>query len=102
MTDRLAQIVSGHTHIAAIVGLAPSSMDDAQKEEGPAGQQHTVGTGVVTVRLNTLPIFVPFHCGGWTALCLAVESGWFPLGHNEVRRVLHNAGREVFLAKTRP
>ncbi len=102
MTDRLAQIVSGHAHVAAIVGLAPSSVDDAQEEEGPAGQQHAMGAGVVAVRLNALPIFVPFHRRGRAALCLTVKSSWFPFGHNEVRGVLHNAGREVLLAKTRP
>lgn len=100
MTDRLAQIVSGHAHVAAIVWLAPSSMDDPQEEEGSAGEQHTMRAGVVAVCLNALSVFVPLHRRGRTALSLAVESGRLPFGHNEVRRVLHDAGREVFLAKT--
>lgn len=102
MTDGLAQIVPGHAHVAAVVGLAAASVHDAQEEEGPAGQQHAVGARVVAVRLHALPVLVPFHRGGRPALCLAVEGGWFPFGHNEVRGVLHDAGREVFLAKTRP
>ena len=102
MTDGLAQIVSGHAHVAAVVGLAPPPVDDAQEEERPAGQQHAVGAGVVAVRLNALPIFGPFHRGGRTALGLTVEGGGFPFGYDEVRGVLHDARREVFLAKTRP
>lgn len=102
VTDRLAQIISGHTDVAAVVWLAPTSVNDAQEEEGSAGQQHAVGARVVSVRLNALAIFIPFHCRGWTALCLTVERGWFPFRHNQIRGVLYNPGWEVFLSETRP
>lgn len=98
VANRLTQIVSGHTHVAAIVRFAPASVHDAQEEQRAGGQQHAVRTRVVAVRLDALPVFVPFHRGGWPALCFTVEGGGFPFGHNEVRGVLNNAGREVFLA----
>lgn len=60
-----------------------------------------MGAGVVTVRLNALPVFIPFHRGDRTAFCFTVESGGFPFGYDEVRRVLNNAGRRIFLTKTR-
>lgn len=102
VTDRLAQIVAGHTHVAAVVGFAPPAVDDAQEEEGAGGEQHAVRAGVVKVGLDVLAVFVPFHCRRRAALRLAVESCWFPFGHDEVRGVLYDLGREVFLAKTRP
>ncbi|TNN86761.1 hypothetical protein EYF80_002944 [Liparis tanakae] len=85
VTDRLAQIVSGHAHVAAVVRLAPSSVDDTQEEEGAAGQQHAVGAGVVAVRLDALPVFGPLHRRGRTALGLTVESGRLPFGDDEAR-----------------
>lgn len=57
-------------------------MDDAQKEEGPAGEQHSVGARILPVRLDALPIFIPFHSGGRAAFGFTVKGGWFPFGHN--------------------
>jgi hypothetical protein len=76
-------------------------MDDTQEEEGAAGQQHAVGTGVVPVCLHPLPVLVPLHRGGGTPLRLAVEGGRLPLGHDEVRGVLHDPRRGVILTQTR-
>ena len=78
MTYGLAEIVSGHTHVAAVVRLAPSPVDDAQEEEGSTGEQHSMRAGVVSVRLHALPVFVPLYRRGRAALGLTVESGRLP------------------------
>lgn len=98
----LPEVVPGHAHVAAFVGLAAASVGDAQEEEGAGGQQHAVGARVLAVRLHALAVFVPFHRGRRPTLCLAVECGRLPFGHDEVRGVLHDAGRGVFLAETGP
>lgn len=71
-------------------------MDDAQEEEGAAGQEHAVGPGVVFVRLNALAILVPLYAGSGSALGLAVEGGGLPLGHDQIRGVLRNPRCAVF------
>ena len=99
MAAGLSQVVAGHAHVAAVVGLAAAAVHDAQEEERAAGQQHALGAGVVPVRLHPLPVLVPLHRGGGPALRLAVEGGRLPLGHDEVRGVLGDAGGEVLLAQ---
>ena len=97
----LPQVVARHAHVAAVVGLAAAAVHDAQEEERAAGQQHALGARAVPVRLHPLPVLVPLHRGGGPALRLAVEGGRLPLGHDEVRGVLGDAGREVLLAQAR-
>lgn len=98
----LSQVVAGYTNVGTFVRLAPTSVDDAQKEEGAAGEQHALRTGIVPIRFHPFAIFVPLHSWGWPTLRLTVESGGFPLGNDQVRRVLNNPGRRVLLAETGP
>lgn len=100
VTDRLAQIVSCHTHVTAVVGLAPPSVDDTQEEEGAAGQQHALRAGIIPVRFHPLAILVPLHRRGRPPLRFAVERGGLPLGDDQVRGVLHDPGCGVLLAQT--
>lgn len=98
--DSFAQVVAGHADIGSLIWFAPSPMNDAQEEKRAAGQQHAVRTWIVFVRFYPLAILVPLHCRSWPPLCFTVESGWLTLGYNQVRRVLHNPGWGVLLAKT--
>lgn len=77
-------------------------MDDAQEEEGAAGQEHAVRTGVVLVCLHTLPIFVPLYGGSGPALRLAVERGGLPFGDNQIRGVFRYPRSAVFKPCSRP
>ena len=101
MTHSLAEVVPRHAHVAPVVGLAAAAVDDAQEEERAAGQQHAVGARVVPVRLHPLAVLVPLHRGSGAPLRLAVEGGRLPLGHDQVRGVLHDPGRSVLLTQPR-
>lgn len=97
----LPQVVAGNTNVGTFIRLASPSVDDAQKEEGAAGEQHALRAGIVPVGLHPFAIFVPLHSRGWPTLRLTVESGGFPLGDDQIRRVLDNPGWGVLLTETR-
>lgn len=83
-TNGLSQVVSGHAGVDAFIRFAPAPVYDPQEEEGAAGQEHPVRAGVILVGLHTLPIFIPLYAGSGSALCLAVEGGWLPLGDDQI------------------
>lgn len=77
-------------------------MDYSQEEEGAAGQEHAVRTGVIFVRLHTLAILIPLYSRRGSALCLTVKGGGLPLRNDQIRGVLNNPGRAVFKPCTGP
>lgn len=81
-TDRLAQVVACHAYIDAFVGFASPPVHNSQEEEGAAGQEHPVGSGVLSIGLDAFAVFVPFHHWGWPSFGLTVEGGWLTLGHD--------------------
>lgn len=87
--DSLTQVVSSDTNIHAFIRFTPPSMHDAQEKEGATGQQHAMRPGVFLVRLHPLTIFVPLNDGRGPPFSFAVECRWFPLGYNEVGRMLY-------------
>lgn len=101
-TDGLPQVVAGHAGVDALVRFAPASVHDAEEEEGAAGQEHAVGAGVVPVRLHALAILVPLYGGRGPALRFAVQGRRLPLGHYQVRGVLRDPRRAVFIPRPRP
>lgn len=100
-THCFPKVVPCDADVASFIGFASAPMHNAQEEQGSARQEHPVGPGIVLVGLHPLTILVPLNGGSGPALGLAVQSGGLALGHNDIRRVLHNPRGEVLLAKTR-
>lgn len=100
MADSFSQIVSGYAHIRALIWFAAAAVNYSQEEEGAAGQQHAVRTRVVPVGLHPLSILVPLHGGRGPPLGLAIEGGRLALRNDQVRGMLHDAGRVIFLPQT--
>lgn len=99
--DCLTKVVPGNTDIHPLVGFAPPSMYNAQKEKRPTGQQHPMRSRIFFVSHHPLPILVPLDDGGGTAFCFAVQRSWLTLGHNEVGRVLYYPRRRILKARAR-
>lgn len=80
--DGLAQVIPRYAHVYPFVGLAAPSVNDSEEEEGAAGEEHAVRAWILTVRFDSLAIFVPLHHRGRPTFGLTVQRGGLALGNN--------------------
>lgn len=94
-TDCLAQVVARHTHVDTFVRFASPAVDNSQEEEGATGQEHPVGSRVLSIGLDAFAVFVPFHHWSRPSFGLTVEGGWLTLGHDQIRRMFYDPRRSI-------
>lgn len=70
--DGLAQVIPRYAHVHSFIRLAASSVNDSEEEKGTAGEEHAVGAWILTVRFDSLAIFVPLHHRGRPTFGLTV------------------------------
>ncbi len=99
--DGLAQVIPRYAHIHSFIRLAASSVNDSEEEKRTAGEEHAVGAWILTVRFDSLAIFVPLHHRGRPTFGLTVQRGGLALGNNEVWGVFDNPWGGIFQPRTR-
>lgn len=94
--DRFPEVVPSDTHVHTFIGFASSSVNNPEEEEGAARKEHTVGSRVLSVGLNSLAVLVPLHHRSRSALSFTVEGGRLAFGHDQIRRMFYDSRSCIF------